>query len=313
MNRFRHIVITIALLTSTTFTPTSSIAETTQLTFSPSDGQIAIQVNEQHVASYFFEDETISRPFFAHVKTSDGIQVTRNHPPKPGDSDDHATMHPGIWLAFGDIGGADVWRNKATIKHVEFVQQPASQRNMGSFIEKKRYVRPDGTIVCDEEFRFAILAKEDSYRMDFESTFSGENEFHFGDQEEMGWGVRVATGISQIGGGQLTDSSGRSSAKAIWSNAASWCDYSGVVDGRRVGITVMSHPTNFRDSWWHARDYGLITANPFGRHAMNKGETSRIVVRPGESLKLRFAIDVHGESDSDAITTAYKEYARLGK
>ena len=31
------------------------------------------------------------------------------------DLDDHPTMHPGLWLAFGDINGADFWRNKGRV------------------------------------------------------------------------------------------------------------------------------------------------------------------------------------------------------
>jgi hypothetical protein len=56
------------------------------------------------VATYVFRDEKILRPYFANVHAPGGIQVTRSHPPVPEvDATDHDTMHPGVWLAFGDV------------------------------------------------------------------------------------------------------------------------------------------------------------------------------------------------------------------
>src|SRR5688572_9439484 len=53
------------------------------------------------LAHFVFNDQQIRRPYFAHVKTLSGVQVTRAHPPVEGaDPVDHAAMHPGIWLAF---------------------------------------------------------------------------------------------------------------------------------------------------------------------------------------------------------------------
>jgi len=272
---------------------------------------VEIQIGDIAVASYVFEDPEILRPYFAHVKTIDGQQVTRNHPPRKSDRKDHATMHPGIWLAFGDVNGHDFWRNKARVEHVEFVQKPSAEKNVGSFVERKRYVASDGEVVCEEEFRFAIRAAKESYVLYLESQFSHDQEFYFGDQEEMGLGVRVTTSISQIEGGRLRDSHGRKGAKKIWSQSAEWCDYSGLVNGRAAGIAVLTHPANFRTSWWHARNYGLLAANAFGRAAMQKGKPDRTVVKPGESFRLRYAAWVHGDVDKSQISDRYQAYSAL--
>ena len=70
----------------------------------------------------------------------------------------------------------------------------------------------------------------------------------------------------------------------------------------------MPHPENFRRSWFHARDYGLLVANPFGRNAFTGGEKSRIVVKEGETLRLRFGVLVSSERpDLDA---SYRDYLR---
>jgi hypothetical protein len=80
------------------------------------DDRFVITHGGKPVATYVFRDEKILRPYFAQVHAPDGTQVTRHHPPRPGiDAVDHDTMHPGIWLAFGDIGGVDFWRNKGRV------------------------------------------------------------------------------------------------------------------------------------------------------------------------------------------------------
>ncbi len=126
----------------------------------------------------------------------------------------------------------------------------------------------------------------------------------------MGLGVRVATSISAKRGGEITISSGEKNEKQVRGKAAAWCDYSGVLDGRFVGITLMPHPGNFRPCWYHARDYGFVAANPFGRKSLTKGEVSEVVVKKGESLRLRFGVLLHA-SPSDQptnIAEAYDDY-----
>ena len=60
----------------------------------------------------------------------------------------------------------------------------------------------------------------------------------------------------------------------------------------------------------HARDYGFLALNPFGRQAFTKQEPSRVVVKPGESLKLRYGVLVHAsdkETDYDAAA-AFRDF-----
>ena len=116
----------------------------------------------------------------------------------------------------------------------------------------------------------------------------------------------LATPLAVVKGRRMTDSEGRVGEAQVWGQQADWCAYSGEIDGRRAGVLMMPGPRNFRRSWFHARDYGLLEANPFGRNAFTKGETSRVIVRDGESLRLRFGVLVwNGRPDLGA---AYRDY-----
>ena len=126
----------------------------------------------------------------------------------------------------------------------------------------------------------------------------------------MGLGIRVATPITEKNGGRIAGSTGATTAKGTWGKAFDWCDYSGVIGDRRVGVTLMPDPANFRPSWFHNRDYGLMVANPFGRKAMGQGEPSRVEVKKGERLRMRFGLLLHSaapEKDVD-LAAAYRDF-----
>jgi len=286
--------------------------------FAQRSDSIVVQVDGRPVAHYVFRDRRIPRPYFAHVCAPEGTQVTRNHPPVPGkDSTDHDTMHPGIWLAFGDLSGSDFWRNKARILHHRFVEAPEGESDRGSFAVQNRYLgEDDGAVLCNETCRFTFLVRPAGYLLIWDSTFGPEKEaFYFGDQEELGLGVRLATPIAVANqrGGRIVDSRGRRNEPEVWGKQAEWCDYSGTIDGRRVGIALMPDPANFRPCWWHARDYGFMAGNPFGRNAFTGEAPSRVVVEPGESLRLRYGVLIHSDpADREPdLGKAYGDFLQL--
>jgi hypothetical protein len=287
------------------------------IAFAEKEGRVDISVGGAPMASYVWRDDKISRPYFAHLRAPGGIQVTRNHPPTGKDPNDHAEFHPGLWLAFGDLSGADNWRLKAPVKHVEFVDKPRGVPGRGRFAVKNQYFANDGKkLLCTETARYTFVVRPSGHLLVWESTLATEQpELVFGDQEEMGLGVRVATALIVKNGGTIHASTGETNEKRVRGKAAPWCDYGGVIDGKRVGVTLMIDPKNFRPSWYHARDYGLLVANPFGRNALTGGKTSRVVVKRGEPLVLRFGVLLHASNDARFDGDAeYREFLKdLGK
>ena len=259
-------------------------------------GSVSIRSRNGVVMRYVYKDEEIARPYFCDVHTPAGIQVTRNHPPQAGDPQDHATYHPGIWLAFGDLSGADSWRGKAAVEHLEFIERPAQASGVLTFAVRNRYWNPEhDQAVCDEACRYFLRRTRDGFVLSIDSRFSSKRDFAFGDQEEMGLGVRLATPLieKQRNGGLVTDSEFRTTAGSVWGRTSEWCDYSGSIDRQPCGMTILSAPGNVRRPWWHVRDYGLLTANPFGRKAFTGGEESRIDVAAGQEFRLRYSVVIH--------------------
>ncbi|MDB5386855.1 MAG: hypothetical protein JWM11_2501 [Planctomycetaceae bacterium] len=288
--------------------------------FEKREGVLAIRIDDMEVVSYVYRDKLIPRPYFAHVKTRDGIQVTRNHPPRAGqDATDHVGLHTGIWFSFGDLNGFDYWRLKARTEHVRFSTEPTGGTGKGRFTVLNRYLSTDEkAIVCEETCQYTIECVSSGYLLEIASEFRPEkSDLVFGDQEEMGLGIRVATplAVDRKLGGRILDSAGRRNGAEVWGKTAEWCDYSGPMSNRWVGLTVLTGPENFRASWSHARDYGLLTMNPFGRHAFTKQEPSRVIIKPGELLRLQYGVVVHSSAaEADyKPEAAFRGFAKIPK
>jgi hypothetical protein len=290
-------------------------------------GRLAVVIDGMPVAVYSFESARFSRPCFHDVRTTTGLQVTRPTPPIAGfDLVDHDTMHPGIWMSFGDISGCDYWRHKAIVKHIEFLAKPQGVAGTGSFAVRNQYLDQSdpSKVVCQEIARYTFLIHPQGYLILWDAQFSSDREFTFGDQEEMGLGVRIATplrvgasgsGKLPAGRGTITNSEGRKNEKEVWGTTADWTSFSGSIAGENVGITFFCHPENFRPSWFHARDYGLLVANPFGRHAFSKGEKSPIGVQPGNELRLRYGLLIHSmpPNEKPDLAQAYRDYLQAAE
>lgn len=282
------------------------------------DRQVKIYVGDQEVADYVFDDKEIPRPFFAHVKTLSGKQVSRNHPPRDGvDKMDHASMHPGIWLSFGDLNGHDYWRLKARTKHVRFLEPPTVDAGAGKFKTLNHYLATDSdAVVCSQDCAVQVRKIDAGYVIAIASDFKAiKGDLRFGDQEEMGLGVRVATplAVEKKLGGRILDSEGRINGDQVWGKTARWCDYSGPLEGSWVGMTVLSSPKNFRPSWSHARDYGFVAVNPFGLNAFTKAPKQDVTIKEGESLRLVYAVVVHESAleSSYNVQAAYEQFVAM--
>ncbi len=285
-------------------------------------GKLEITIGDKPFATYFYQNPEIPRPYFAHVKTPSGIQATRNHPPDPDkDLADHPTFHPGIWLTFAGINGNDYWRLKQKTEHEMFVGKPEGGSGRGTFTVSNYYLDKEGKRIAHEICKYTILAHPGYYLLIYDSTISSdENDLVFGDDQEYGLGIRVATPIAEQFGGKVLNAEGLTKVgkdpsddpENLYGKPSKWCDYSGVIDDTLIGMTVMPDPKNFRKSWFHARDYGLIAANPFGRKGVAGGEPSEVKVKKGEKFHLGFGIAVYSapkgtDVDRKAMFKAYRK------
>ena len=274
--------------------------------FQDSDDSLEIHYKQQRIATYLKRHDKLTRRALVNVCTPSGTQVTRNFPPRrPEDIDPgykaedriiHPVMHAGIWIGFGDVDGNDYWRLKSKVEFDGFVQTPQGDRNTASFSTRNRYLREDGkSVVCEEKTTYELRITPEGLILKVDAEFQSDRDFYFGDQEESGLAIRVASPIRVTGGnGSIVNEHGDRNGAAIWGKEAQWFDYSGTIGDRQVGVMVASSPRNPRKSWLHARDYGVVVTNPFPKQPKERREPFiKTHVKAGEVFPLSYAILLH--------------------
>ncbi|MCE2803726.1 MAG: PmoA family protein [Gemmataceae bacterium] len=270
---------------------------------------LEITLNGKPLATFSQGDNTILRPYFSNLHSPKGMRLTRTHPPlSDRDATDHATMHPGLWLGFGDISGEDFWRNKARMEPKDLEIGAGLNSQPIRFATRHALNAAGGRLMGHLKSRFSVRVSPIGCLIVWDAALeAGEKGLVLGDQEEMGFGARMAGPLIEKKGGKIANSKGKTTAKDTWGQPAEWTDYSGIVNGAEAGITLFASPDNLRPSWWHNRDYGLMVANPFGRQAMRQGTVSQMTVHPGGELRLTFGAILH-DSKEYAPERAYAEF-----
>ncbi len=79
-----------------------------------------------------------------------------------------------------------------------------------------------------------------------------------------------------------------------------WMDHDITLTASTAAIFAYPSGVNF-PPYWHARDYGLFAANPFGRKAFDSKAPERVTkLAVGESVRVRFRLAVYAGQVSKA-------------
>ncbi len=142
-----------------------------------------------------------------------------------------------------------------------------------------------------------------------------DGPIRFGDTKEGGMcSVRVASSIEGgRGSGRIANGIGAQGEEACWGKPAPWCDYTGPVQGRAVGVAILDHPSNFRyPVTWHVRAYGLMAANPFGLSCFtnDKARDGSHTWQAGDIVEYRYRVVLHsGDAAAAGIDRQWNLFA----
>lgn len=251
-----------------------------------------------------------------------GVTLTRAFPlDGPAEATNDHPHHQSVWTAHGDVNGINFWHLKeghGLVKQRACLR--ASAPPAGRISATLDWCDTSGKKVLEEQRTITFWATPDSARIiDFDATFRAtEGDVKFGDTKEGGLlSVRLADSMreKQKGDaprGRVSTSEGAPDAKAAWGKPAAWCDYSGPVGGITAGVALLAHPGNpLHPMRWHVRDYGLMTANPFGlADFVGKGNDGSQVLKQGQSWRMRFRLFAHaGYADEARVADASRDYA----
>jgi hypothetical protein len=289
------------------------------------EGKLRVEIGGRLFTEYVHEGQR--KPILYPVHGPGDLPMTRNFPMKtgvPGEANDHP-HHRSLWYTHGSVNGVDFWaegKGSGTIEHEELLEARSGDHS-GVIETRNRWVTEDGRIVLRDTRRLTFFEKDGARCIDFDISFhASEGDVVFGDTKEGSLGIRTHSAIQikndpgrGVTGakGKAIDSEGRRDAE-LWGKRSKWVDYWGPIDGEVVGVAILDHPGNpMHPTWWHARDYGLVAANPFGVHDFERKApgTGDMKIPHGESRTFRYRFIFHpGDAEVAGIAARWDEYAR---
>jgi hypothetical protein len=275
-----------------------------------------IRVGDNMFACYIADCE--GSPIVHPIVGPTGKHMTRDYPMVKnyeGVKSDHL-HHRSLWFSHGNVNNFDFWGMQCNIVHKCFAKAECDGHT-ALLVTENDWIGSDHQIVCRDVRELGFSASKDQRMIDFDITITAEQDkVVFGDTKEGTFGIRVpeVIAVETKKGGQFVNAEGKSGEKEAWGKRSAWVDYNGVLDGEKVGIAILNHPSSFRyPTYWHVRDYGLFAANPFGVHDFERLQDNMAgnhVLAKGESLTFRYRVVFHKGDASDAnIAEVYKEYA----
>ncbi len=272
--------------------------------------RVEAKAGDRLITSYVYAKDW-SKPFLYPVNGPGGRGVTSQGP------QDHP-HHRSLWVAHGDVSGVDCWselEGHGRIVHQGFLELSESEAS-AELAARNLWTRQDGRAVLEELRGVRVWDPSlDAVMIDLSvSLVAGYGGVIFGDTKEAGMAcVRVAASMEVEEGGRLENPSGGVNEAEVWGRRAPWCDYSGEVEGERLGIAIFDHPSNPRHpTYWHARDYGLMTANCFGISVFGKDPSisGRLFLDDGQDLTFNYRIYVHrGDAKQGSVAAVYERFA----
>ncbi|MFT4689924.1 MAG: hypothetical protein ACI9OD_002136 [Limisphaerales bacterium] len=289
-------------------------------------GKAIVKIDGKLFTEYVYTGH--SKPILYPVIGPHGIPMTRNYPMKEG-VDNEASDHPhhkSLWYTHDDVNKVQFWleypgKNKS-LKPGKIGQQ-SMEISGNAIITRNNWADHSGKVICTDDRKVTFGENEVGRFIDFDITISAsEGDVTFGDTKEGTMAIRTnpllrlkedAKRGVHTAKGQGVNSEGVT-GKAMWGKRAAWVDYWAPIDGKTVGVAIFDHPENPRHpTWWHARDYGLVAANPFGIHNFESkpAGTGDMLIKSGKSVTFRYRFLFHkGDHKAANIPAQFKAFSK---
>jgi len=317
----------LALLCGVLFAPAAiRVADKVQL--QRKDKQVDVVIDGRPFTTYFFTTE-VAKPYFQPLRSVQGTIVTRDFlientiPPEHMKDPGLEPHQRPMYFGHGNIDGIDFWGEAVFSRYSDDMVfgrtvfrklDEVRSGDTGALRAEFELKGPEGRVVADEIQSYAFGGDENSRWIDCEITLVANHgsDLTLGDSKEGTLGIRLAKELNSPPG-HMVNSAGAEGEKAIWGKRADWVDYDGTVSGEKLGVAVFDSPRSFRHpTWWHARGYGLLAANPFGWREFYRDpeKDGSWTVPQGKQLKFRYRVFIHhGDYKEAKVAEAYQNYA----
>ncbi|MFM1873635.1 MAG: hypothetical protein RL398_3057 [Planctomycetota bacterium] len=275
---------------------------------------LTLHTHERPVWSFVFAADA-DKPHFHPLALPGGASLTVDAPA------DHR-WHHGLWFSWKFVNGVNYWEHagktgRSAGRTAWTVESLRTHEDGRAELALRVAYGPEGQPLLQEQRQLSIgaPAESGSYAIDWDATFVATVPCELdrtplpGEPGGQAFGGYAGLSVRLA---QLDDRDALTTTAPVAFNAqdrfrgtADAFDYRGVLDGREVGIAVLSHRDNPRSpSPWYAirsRDMSFFTPAPL--------VPGKWLLEQGESLRLRYRIVVHpGRWSPDQLAAAHAEY-----
>lgn len=293
----------------------TALASAGGLEWERSDSHVALRTEGGTVWA-FHHGPDATKPYFHPLALSGGSPLTELRP------EDHP-WHLGLWFSWKTLNGVNYWEEdrstglpagRTTWSRVEVETRPDHSAAISLDLV---YTPPTGDPVLTERRIIAVGAPgaDGELRVDWESRFTAGAEAvelaatqvdearKRGGYAGLLW--RASHGLT---GWQAVDADGRAGLAAHGERSAA-LEFSGVRDGREVGVAMFDHPSNPRHPTpWFLR---INEAKPYGLSGPALVFHEPIRIEAGQTLTLRYRIALHpGRWSAADLRTRSEAFAR---
>ena len=305
--------------------------QTEAVSFTRQGNAIQVAIGGRPFTTYNFDPKT-AKAYLQPIRNAKGVVVTRGFPvgdtiPAGHEHDPSLEPHQrAMYFGHGDINGFNFWAEEVFSKYYGKDYHSAFGRMVFRKIEEIRggpasgtiratfdLVGPDGKPFAEEVQYFIFSGDSNSRSIDCEFIVrASQKPVKFGDTKEGTFALRLAPELDAPTGIMVNSEGGEGEAQ-IWGRRANWVDVDGVIDGQSLGVAIFDHPKSFRHpTYWHARGYGLLAANPFGLRDFYRDphQDGSYMIPVGGSIQFRYRVFIHDGNYKQAhVAQRYAEYA----
>jgi len=318
-----------------------------QLVRNDAEKKVDVMIDGELFTSYIYPN-TIKKPVLYPLITSKGTKITRGFPlePTPGERVDHP-HHVGLWFNYGDVNGLDFWNNSDSIKvekrdgygtivHKEITKvESGDGKAVLSVIME--WNTPSGETILEEHTTFVFQANGNERSIDRLTTLKAKDKkVSFKDNKEGVLAIRVTRALEHPSEKAeiFTDANGiATKVKTLnnegvnglyynsegdeggdcWGKRAKWVNLTSTIGDEDISLVIMDHPSNVGyPTYWHARTYGLFSANPLGQKVFSNGkDVLNFELGPNESTTWNHRILIVSGSklNKEILDNKFKEFS----
>ncbi len=301
------------------------------VSFTRQGDTIQVAIGNKPFTTYHFDPKT-AKAYLQPLRDANGIVVTRGFP--IGDTIPVAHQHDAsvephqraMYFGHGNINGYDFWSEEVFAKYYGHGDTSRWGRMVFRNIDEMRGGTSSGTIRATFDLEgpdhqpFAQETQEFTFRGDKSSRsidcqiviHANHGPVKFGDTKEGTFAIRLAPELDAPTG-KMVDSKGGQDEAQIWGKRADWVNVDGVIHGQTLGVAIFDNPKSFRHpTYWHARGYGLLAANPFGLSFFYRDpkQNGSYTVPAGKSINFQYRVFIHDGNYKQAnVAEQYNRYA----